>query len=80
MDELERYNNAFSVALGIPVEQVNDEISFGTTPEWDSVAQMELISSIEAAFGISLDIDALMELDSYAAGKSILASKYGIAF
>lgn len=79
MDALEQYNTVFSDALGIAPDRVGDDLRFGATPEWDSVAQMELISRMETAFGIVLDVDALMELDSYAAGKEILSSKYGVA-
>ena len=43
----------FSDALGIPVEQVSDVLSYQGIPQWDSVAHMGLIAQLEDWFGYS---------------------------
>lgn len=44
---------------------------------WDSVGHMSLMSALEEAFQIELDIDDIIEFSSFEAGRLIL-KKYGI--
>ena len=43
-------------------------ISIDTTPDdvvgWDSVGHLELACSLEAIFGVSFDVDELMEMEN----------------
>nr|WP_324255548.1 acyl carrier protein [Aeromonas veronii] len=67
----------FSDALGIPVEQVSDVLSYQEIPQWDSVAHMGLIAQLEDHYGILLDTDDIIDMSSVAKVREIL-KKYGV--
>ncbi|MCO5341387.1 acyl carrier protein [Aeromonas veronii] len=67
----------FSDALGIPVEQVSDVLSYQEIPQWDSVAHMGLIAQLEDHYSILLDTDDIIDMSSVAKVREIL-KKYGV--
>jgi acyl carrier protein len=76
MSNLEKYNNVFVETFGIGDENLAD-MRFNTSVEWDSVAHMQLIATIENSFGIMLEMEDMVDFSSYEKGKDIL-SKYNI--
>lgn len=69
---------AFASALGIPPEQVNDELTYDSIPQWDSVAHMALVAELETVFEVMIDTDDVLAMSSVAAARNILA-KHGVA-
>ena len=46
--------------LNVSSDVVSDELAIGDIPEWDSVANVKLLQSLEEAFSVEIDvIDAL---------------------
>ena len=80
MDNAEKYDAAFATALNMDIDQVNDELSFESTPAWDSVGHMIVVSTIEESFGIELDPNDVLAFKSYKNGKKMLAQSYGVEF
>jgi acyl carrier protein len=68
----------FSEALRIPLEDVCEALRYNSIPQWDSVAHMALVAALEDNFGILLETDDVIGLETFAAAKSIL-SKYGVS-
>lgn len=56
-----------------------DNLEYQSITEWDSIGHLNLISNIELAFGISMEMDDIIEFSSFNKGKEIL-KKYGIVF
>lgn len=54
-------------ALGVPLEQIRDDLAIGDIPQWSSMANMSIISSIEETLDIEIPIDDLFELTNVAA-------------
>jgi citrate synthase len=52
--------------------KVTDALAFNAIPEWDSLAHMELMLALEAAYGVSIDEDHMIELTSVGAIRSFL--------
>src|SRR5690349_11161175 len=50
--------------LGVTPESLEDEIGYQSIPEWDSLRHVALMLSLEKAFGIRIDRDRTVELDS----------------
>jgi len=75
----EKLRSAFSQGLRIPMEQLKEDISYNSTPGWDSIAHMALIGSLDATFNIMMETDDIIDLSSYQKAKEILA-KYGVRF
>jgi acyl carrier protein len=72
------YNSAFMESFGINESQLT-ELKYQDIVEWDSVGHMGLMSSLEEAFKIEMEIDDIIDFSSYKKGKEIL-SKYNILF
>ena len=70
---------AFSEALGIPADQVSDELSYDSIPEWDSVSHMSLIAMLEDKFNVLLETNDILEMSSVKIAKEIL-SRIGVPF
>ena len=48
--------------LRVSPEKVTAELSIGDIPEWTSMAQMGIISSLESRLGIEIPIEDLFDL------------------
>ena len=77
MENIEKYNNAFVNVFGAKAEDLNDNFGKETVEEWDSVHQLGLIAELEEAFDIMFDPEDIMNMTSYAKGKTLL-SKYDV--
>lgn len=75
---LDKLTNSFANVLGLSIEKINDNLSYGTLG-WDSVAHMKIIAAIEDSFDIMLETDDVIDMSSFKKAKEIL-SKYGITF
>ncbi len=69
----------FCEALNVSISRVNDELSYNTIPEWDSVAHMALVAALEDAFDIMMDTDDIIDMSSVGKAKEIL-EKYDVVF
>ena len=76
MTNLEKYNKLFLDAFPL-TEGTLSNATYRKTPRWDSLAHMDLISSLEEAFCISMETLDVMDFSSYEKGKTVLA-KYGV--
>ena len=55
--------------------KLSDDLSPRTMPEWDSLAQVRLISSLEDEFGVKFTTEELVAANSVAKMKGILVQK-----
>jgi acyl carrier protein len=79
MSALEQLKQAFVDVLGIDPATSPEQIVYGKTPGWDSVAHMALIAQIESRFDIMLDTNDLIGVSSFGKAREIVG-KYGISF
>lgn len=77
MTNLEKYNNAFIQILSIEPERLNENLTYQSITEWDSVGHMNLIAELEDAFDIMFDTDDIIDFSSYNKGKELLR-KYDV--
>ena len=74
MNNSKKLVEAFTGALGVNSDVVNDDLEYASINEWDSVAHMALIAELEDSFDIMLDIDEIIDMSSVAKAKEILAT------
>ena len=79
MNNLEKYTQAFVNAFSIDAETAKT-LKFQDIPAWDSVGHMGLVAQLEEAFGIMMEPDDIVDLNSFDKGKEMLSTKYGVAF
>lgn len=58
--------------LRMDPSEVTDETAMRTTPAWDSLSHMEMVTAIEAAFGVRLSMDDIVAMTSVAGLRSVL--------
>lgn len=72
MDKLKKI---FAAVLEIPESAVMPELAQETTPEWDSLRSIVLLTEIENGFGLKFNFDEAMAVRTVADAAALLASK-----
>ena len=65
--------------LHINIDIVNEDLGIGDIPEWDSLAHVLLLSRIEEKFGVSLDADQALDIETVGDLMDILKELTGYA-
>lgn len=79
MTNKEKYNGAFIEAFEIEASDLTDSLEYQSIKEWDSVGHMALMAALEDQFDIMLEMDDIVDFDSYNTGLKTL-EKYGVTF
>lgn len=61
-----------ATALRIRPSAVTDGLAFNAIPEWDSLAHVELMMTLETTYGVSIDEDRMVQLTSVQAIRQFL--------
>jgi acyl carrier protein len=76
MDEfLTKVQQAFHDAFDVDPQLVSVNTGPDDIPGWDSAGHLGLVSSLESTFGVSFDVDDLMEMENVREIVRILQSK-----
>lgn len=65
--------------LKIPRAEIGADARQGSLPRWDSVTHVELITALEAAYGVSFTIPEIVGMDSLQAIRERLRAKGRLA-
>lgn len=63
---MEIKNKVIEIIAGIcevDASQINENTAIGDFPQWDSVGQLAILSSVEEAFDISFEPEEMMEIE-----------------
>ena len=72
---LTKVQEAFKAAFDIDPQLVTMDTQASDISIWDSVGHLSLAASLEEVFGISFDVDDLMEMENVRAIVRIVAAK-----
>jgi acyl carrier protein len=72
---LTKIQEAFKAAFDVDPVSVNIETKPGDVPAWDSMGHVVLVSSLERVFGLSFDVDEVMEMENVRQIAKIVNSK-----
>jgi len=61
---LAKVQGAFKTSFDVDPQSVTMQTKADDVSGWDSVGHLSLAATLEEAFGISLDVDDLMEMES----------------
>ena len=70
-----RIAKVFSEVLGVSTDSITDATSPDNTPQWDSMAAMNLVVAIEDEFNVRLSTGEIMSMRNVALVKKVLAAK-----
>lgn len=62
MNNNTKLNEVLARGLAIPASMIDENLSYQSIPEWDSMAHMYLMSEIEQSFGITLETTDMLEM------------------
>ena len=79
MDNKQKYNKVFVDSFSVEESKLADDLVYNTIPAWDSIGHMTMIAAIEEAFGITMEMDDIINFGSYKKGFEIL-EKYEVKF
>ncbi len=79
MNNTEKLYATFSSALNLDLNDISDDLTYQSVPQWDSISHMALIVELEQAFQVSLDATDVINISNVAKAKEILV-KYNIDF
>jgi acyl carrier protein len=74
-DTLSKIQKAFHDSFGVEAATVTLETAPDGVPGWDSMGHLTLASNLEQAFGVSFDVDELMEMENVQAIVRIIQGK-----
>lgn len=77
MGNAEKYKQCFCKVFSLEADLDVETVKMGSTPDWDSVGHMELVTEIEDTFDILFETEDILRFTSYGEGIEIL-KKYGI--
>lgn len=78
MSNIEKFNKVLAQALGIKnFDEITDDMGPDEIEDWDSLAQVELVSGFEDVFNINLDVVDVSRMYNIGTVKDIL-KKYGV--
>jgi len=78
MEELlTKVQTAFKSAFGVDPRTITMDTSPDNVPAWDSMGHVTLASSLESAFGLTFDVDDLMEMENVREICRVVQSKLG---
>ena len=83
MTNLEKYDKAFLSNLKVTKDQLPG-LKYRGIEAWDSVAHMDsfaiitLVSELEDAFDIMMEMKDILDFNSYEHGKVVLKEVYGV--
>ena len=68
MTNKEKYNKVFVDCFSVSEDVLNDEFVYQCVPAWDSVGHMGMIAALEDVFDIMMDMDDIVDFESYTVG------------
>jgi len=74
---MQNVNEVISKTFGISPNEITDELEYQSIPEWDSVSHLVLVTELEAAYGITIDMEDVLTMGSVAQIKELL-KKYNV--
>jgi len=74
-DTLAKVQKSFESAFGIDPQTVTIESTPADIPEWDSMGHVVLASSLESAFGLTFEVEELMEMEDVKKIVEVVESK-----
>jgi len=74
-----RLRKVFSELFRVEPAELQDDVRRGELDGWDSLGHLDLVSALEREFGVSLDTDQALEIETFGDAKRVLRHLRGDA-
>ena len=68
----EKIKKIFCETLGVSESEVNDETSYNSFEQWDSLKHIQFVSKFEEEFDIEIDMDSVIDMSTFKRVKEII--------
>ena len=77
MTNQQKFDLAFTEVFNVAKQELKD-LQYKLTPAWDSITSIQLIMSLEHAFGITVEREDYQFMTSYQGASKTLCDKYKV--
>lgn len=67
----------FREELGLEDRELVDSTAYNALEAWDSLTHLKIVSRIEEAFGIEMEVDDIIAMENFAKAKEIVSRYLG---
>jgi acyl carrier protein len=71
----DRLIGVFAEGLNLPANVLSDDSSTDNTPQWDSLAAMNLVALLEDTFDVKLSTREIMKMRTIGIAREVLSGK-----
>jgi acyl carrier protein len=71
----DRLRQILAETLGVPAVEIPEEASVENTPQWDSVAHLNFVLSVEQSFGVTLTVEEAVAMTELPEARRLLREK-----
>jgi len=64
--------NIFCEVLGLPPQDITDSLAYNSCEQWDSLKHLQIIAMFEERFGIEIEMDDIIAMETFGRVKEIL--------
>ena len=71
-ENIVKIKKIFCETLGVPESEVNDDTAYNSYESWDSLKHLKFVAKFEEDFGIDIDMDDVIAMDTFKKVKEIV--------
>ena len=71
----DKLREAVAAGFGVSVDVIDEDTRLGELAEWDSLANLNVISRVEQSFDLSLELQEVLDLQSVADWRACLSER-----
>ena len=68
----------FCDELGVDIKMANDAMAYNSLKGWDSLTHLTIVSRLEEAFDLELDVDDIVDMSTLGKIKEIIARNLAV--
>ena len=72
---IEEIKASIAQIMSVDISSISDDASPENTENWDSIRHMELLTKLESQYGVTFDVDEMIEMMSLPAILEVLNGK-----
>jgi acyl carrier protein len=75
--QLSTLRTIFCEELNLEDKDLADSTAYNALEAWDSLTHLKIVSRIEEAFGIEMEVDDIIAMENFAKAKAIISRYLG---
>lgn len=64
-NQTQKIKEIFAQELNLEIKEINDDLAYNNCPAWDSLKHLQIVSQLETAFDIDIDISDVTAMETF---------------